>query len=378
MPLPTVTNAALGTFRNLSHPTINAHWSRKKSDGEDKSANAATKLLGINWVPVYVGEAPHPDARVDKKLVCGMLRKADLFIGLAPTREYDWNLHIAPDDSVYVNTTLLEANARRITQSKLLNFNWIAEGSGKWFDTREWHWDPDSTPRRVLIEAEVSPPRVLLNGPAQPFPCRNAPCNLQPATRTAELAPQPLDRPERICAYGPWVQEALHYFRPEIHPAEGLVWRAVDGSIHALMLQDASNRFDASQDGVWITTRTSGDVSRSEHWVQPAMLAEYTIAVPNSHASNVRVELLGQQGLEPVGHGGFLTAVPAPIRGEPVAADPLVTSLVGPRLVEGDGGSPAGLVLRAQIRGEVPGDSLSNNGAYAYFRITGIPVIDRQ
>lgn len=53
-----------------------------------------------------------------------------------------------------------------------------------------------------------------------------------------------------VCTYGPWVQDAGHKHRPEIHPAE-LVWwtRGLgNGPYFMMVVQDDSNRFDRTSD----------------------------------------------------------------------------------------------------------------------------------
>ena len=56
-----------------------------------------------------------------------------------------------------------------------------------------------------------------------------------------------------VCVYGPYVTESVHGNRPEIHPAEALWWRNMQGvdwkcteaqSWTFLHVQDGSHRFD--------------------------------------------------------------------------------------------------------------------------------------
>jgi hypothetical protein len=155
------------------------------------------------------------------------------------------------------------------------------------------------------------------------------------------------------------------------------VARRNGNSIHVVMLQDASHRFDVSQNNVWITTRRQSGETHSAHWVQPAMIGEYTVAVPGRTAEAIRVELLGQQGLEPLGHGRFLQQPVPDIGGARVPTDSLTAAVVVARLLPESEGRPARLVLRAQLRGERPGSPFINDGAYAHFRITGVPTPGR-
>ena len=50
-----------------------------------------------------------------------------------------------------------------------------------------------------------------------------------------------------ICVYGPWVTEYFHNHRPEIHPSE-LMWWKDNNQYTLIMLQDASSRFNKSND----------------------------------------------------------------------------------------------------------------------------------
>ena len=123
----------LGSFRNLSHPTISVNWARKKSDGQEKGDNRLTKALGINWFPVYSG-APDSlvaDAQAEKQFVCGRAETAGLFIGVKPTREFDWNFLLDPDEELFVDTGTLQKSALRVAQSRALDFRKIAEKSGE-------------------------------------------------------------------------------------------------------------------------------------------------------------------------------------------------------------------------------------------------------
>lgn len=57
-----------------------------------------------------------------------------------------------------------------------------------------------------------------------------------------------------VCTYGPWVGDAGHGRRPEIHPAEIIWWREpVEGGSEytVLLVHDDSNRFDRPHWGEW-------------------------------------------------------------------------------------------------------------------------------
>jgi hypothetical protein len=56
---------------------------------------------------------------------------------------------------------------------------------------------------------------------------------------------------DTVFAFGPWVSDALHCFKPEIHPAEQLWWRKTEGAstnYYLLLTCDQSDRFDDTND----------------------------------------------------------------------------------------------------------------------------------
>jgi hypothetical protein len=351
-----------------------------KSDGHDFAlVNGATHLLGIDWVPVALkpDQQSTSKERVPKRTACGNVTRAALFIAPAPTKEFDWTFHIEPTDQSLLDTTILRANSKRVRAfPKGLNLLLetigkkvpLLDGTAKRYDATKWD--------AGIIEAEVTPPRSLLEAGVTPFACRDGKCVLgQPNGKVAKRK-QFLDAPKQLCAYGPWIQEAVHYFHPEIHPAEALYWREASGAWNILMLQDGSDRFDARRPGRWYTVlgQVGGAANQAdaEHWVQEAMIGEFTIPLGPGFAAPIDVTLLGEEHLDDVGKAyGDYPASQAPhsgTSGEQVrVSDPRIHAAIFHKRV-GDAGF---LVIRARIRGGVQGNVFENQGAYARVRITG-------
>jgi hypothetical protein len=353
------------SFRNLTHPDVSPFWGRVKSDEE----NASTSFLaafGLNWVPVVTV----PDSlltvhsRVDKRTACGKLRVANLFIGQQPTAEMDWNLLILPTDTQLVSLAVLSRSALRVRHVRA-NLSRFFESSGKYLEPNFWHRDAEG---RIEIEAEVTPPRALLESPSNPLRC--ADCDLRTDGRAAAQTIKLVDPPQEICTYGPWVQESIHGFRPEIHPAEAIYWRGTDGTWNLLMLQDASYRFDASDPRRWKTVfGPAGSPSTTvpgEHWVQEAMIGEFVVPLDATLPGSPRVEVVGQQGLEAIGSGGYPSSTLSPGALPVTASDQRVQASVVQH-----GSSHRFLVIRAQIRGAPESNRLRNDGAYLHLRIPG-------
>ncbi|CAA9363921.1 MAG: hypothetical protein AVDCRST_MAG68-4698 [uncultured Gemmatimonadetes bacterium] len=351
------------SFRNLTHPDVSPFWGRVKSDEENASTSLLAKF-GLNWVPVVTVPDSQltVDSRVDKRTACGKLRIANLFIGKQPTAEMDWNLLIVPTDTQLVSLEVLSRSAKRVKHVRA-NLSRFFDQSGKYLEPKFWHHDAEG---RTEIEAEVTPPRALLESPSNPLRCAH--CDLRTDGRAAAQTIPLASPPQEICTYGAWVQESIHGFRPEIHPAEAIFWRGADGVWNLLMLQDASYRFDASDPRRWKTVfGPAGSPSNTvpgEHWVQEAMVGEFVVPVDATFPSSPRVEVVGQQGLEAIGSGGYPSSTLAP------GAVPVAVSdqRVQASLVQ-HGTSQRFLVVRAQIRGAPTTRPLRNDGAYLHLRI---------
>jgi hypothetical protein len=354
------------SFRNLTHPDVSPFWGRVKSDEE----NAATSFLarfGLNWVPVVtVPDSLLTEAsRAEKRTACGKLRGANLFIGQQPTAEMDWNLLVVPTDTQLVSREVLSRSALRVRHVRL-NLSRFFENSGKYLNPEFWTRAPDG---QIVVEAEVTPPRALLESPNNPLPCATE-CDLRTNGRAGPKKHEIANPPQEICAYGPWVQESIHGFKPEIHPAEAIYWRGTDGAWNLLMLQDASHRFDASDPRRWKTVfGPAGSPSTTvpgEHWVQEAMIGEFVVPLDATLPSSVQIEVVGHQGLEEIGSGGYPTSMLAPGAIPVTASDQRVQASVVQH-----GTTQRFVVVRAQIRGAPPTRQLRNDGAYLHLRIPG-------
>jgi len=88
---------------------------------------------------------------------------------------------------------------------------------------------------------------------------------------------------DHICAYGPWVEEEAHGYRPEIHPAEQL-WLNEGRDYLLFLLQDDSNRFDRATD--YADFDGPGDAPYSwRPWSEYPRTGEFRVAFENSLAA---------------------------------------------------------------------------------------------
>jgi hypothetical protein len=365
-PLGSKVTFSAATFRNVTHDSISPFWGRRKADGE-RSWNVMNLLrgAGLNWIPAAdtVSLAPmSAETRLPKRLACGPVDRASLFTGAGQSMEHDWGFLINPADASLTDTAALRRNATRVRQ---MPGNIDRMQAGKHFELKNWNYDAGR--QNILLELEVSAPDALLNAPWNPFPCEGGRCQLKShwyngGDEKMTSLPRP---PATLCGYGPWVQEAIHGFRPEIHPVEGLYWKTSDGSWNVLMIQDASGRFDVRQASDWFSLYRSDTLRfRAEHWLQEAMVGEFTVPL-DSLPSTWNIALIGEQGLEVSGAGGF--PVSTLVSGAKAVAVPdprLQAALVG----DAASGRSA-LVVRAQIRGASHDNWNENDGAYVLLRI---------
>lgn len=86
---------------------------------------------------------------------------------------------------------------------------------------------------------------------------------------------------KQVCVYGPWVGDAGHGRRPEIHPAEIIWWRdplGGDDSYTILLVHDDSNRFDRAEWGEWYYRGAGADPFGWRPWSAPPRTADVQIA----------------------------------------------------------------------------------------------------
>jgi hypothetical protein len=107
-------------------------------------------------------------------------------------------------------------------------------------DLRDWIACPHADDVENLVETEIAP-HESFHG----FSWFNA-----------NTGKSPLEG-KCLCTYGPWVLDAGHGRKPEIHPSELLWWRnsvgceapsSASGGVYLLLVQDKSKRFDRTDD----------------------------------------------------------------------------------------------------------------------------------
>ncbi len=366
-PTPPTPNLQLGPvlqieaapfFRNVSHPSISAAWGRRKTDaGGSILVNLGFSLPGLNWIPVFDGPVATINAttRVEKHNVCGEVHESVVFTGAASkTQEFDWGLILDPDEKRFVDTLLLQQSASRVRPIMKVKLEDLK--SAKFFYTPFWNRGSG----KFLVEAEVTPPQALLRATANPFPCVDGPCRF-PGGKSGST--ERVRAPKRVCVYGPWVQEALHGFRPEIHPSEAIYWTGDDGALYLAMILDASGRYDARDPKQWLTTFGITE-AKGEHWVQEAMIGEFLIpATLIGEAPTITV--VSESGLEQIGSGGY----PPSTLSTGVTIIPVTDARI--QAVAGSSATGTrGVAIRAQIRGASKDDALVNGGAHLLLRIS--------
>lgn len=217
-PTPTATAERGGVTSLASAPVCNAaqdaEWSyvqnvtlgasARDPVGHNIGKRPARKfILYNNWYPLDVV----------KQTVCGTLSRYGFYNGLG--KEADWNLFLIPSEQ----------------------FGPLFEAARAHAHTGAPQDCPKNSGLDNCLEAEITPDSGFLENSY--FPPQKEP------------TPQPKQVGNPICAYGPWVGEKLHGFRPEIHPSEVVWWREVvgPGTEHFfLLVQDASGRFDDEDD----------------------------------------------------------------------------------------------------------------------------------
>jgi hypothetical protein len=186
---------------------------RMSAEGFDDETLAvhgdAKRYLGIrNWYAVAD----------ERQTVCGTFADEQLFDLLIDPSEYDWGIFLAPAPHfafVVDPTQLPKKTGLKIGRC------------------------PGDT-TRTCLDVEVG---------TEPTHFQNATVNgfLPKKPRESTLIEHP------ICASGPWVQDQIHRYHPELHPAEQLWWRfpAQSGPLHLMLVQDASHRFSDKNDFVF-------------------------------------------------------------------------------------------------------------------------------
>lgn len=223
--------------------------------GNEIGAAAAKKLGARNWMPI--------DGF--RHTLCGEVADYVHFAGVGYdhglSREYDLNHFVIPHRAF---DYLLEF-PKQLWQSGWLAgaaFDYVAEGMAEVTGggghpemlrgIEQW-WDCEGTDD--CIETEVTAnSRFLIN----PY--------FDDEKSALEGGP--------LCVYGPWVTEASHNNRPEIHPYELAWWRETGDHdpVVLAMIQDASERYGARSD-----YEPREDLRRT--WIGKGQPGEFWIAV---------------------------------------------------------------------------------------------------
>ena len=164
-----------------------------------------------NWYPF----------RLEKQILCGTVNS----FGVSNYGdESDWNINLLPNggfESFIADA--LEYSINNPFAAKLYkNIGYIPGVNTDWSVT---------TNGEYLIEAEITPRKSEFN---------NRLFNNVDGRTTVNG--------KMIGVYGPFVGEALHGIRPEIHPSEQIWWKEDNNKTMILLVCDASNRFDNNSD----------------------------------------------------------------------------------------------------------------------------------
>jgi len=222
---------------------------------------------GNDWVGLTAAtDGFHDWAPFDdfKTTICGALgifgtfepnRQKELLRFLPEIPEHDWNVILIP-------------TARSIFDERFRLARRLME--------RGHEGDLVSCGGTPCFEAEITPQGRLLKA--------NAAGGWLTACR----------RGQTLCAFGPWVGDGGHGYRPEIHPAERIWWR--DGErLKLLAVQDASQRFRDHRQFQWADTR---EPSRWHPWAAPSMQGEFRVAFEAAAGGAAPVEFMVEQMLD--------------------------------------------------------------------------------
>lgn len=183
--------------------------------------------LGSRSAERYFGRGNWFPLDGEKAVVCGVAQGWSLYPGLLPDSEMDAHLHVVPGGPFSHLISDLPATARDAIDR-------CGEHPCLWSETT----------------ARDSFTRWLFNVPSlQALPLlKSCDCTTTPSCCTGPSAGEQRYSGDVACMYGPFVGEAAHGWRPEIHPAERL-WAATTRNgrpvLDVFVLQDSSKRFDS-------------------------------------------------------------------------------------------------------------------------------------
>jgi hypothetical protein len=185
---------------------VKAHDLNSQHEVSDRIGEfSAKRYFRKNWRPV--------DER--KHTVCGTLHRFNVYDGFGD--EMDWNNYIIPDRGFkHLIDTVKELHSPDTI--------WDCTGDRDISGSGRYREDN-------CIEVEITPDESFFENPW--FPRSNQGSRLEG---------------NKLCAYGPWVYEAWHGKRPEIHPSQLIWWKEADGAVYLMFLEDDSNRFHKNRD----------------------------------------------------------------------------------------------------------------------------------
>jgi hypothetical protein len=134
----------------------------------------------------------------------------------------------------------------------------------------------------------------LMKCPGPDDPCFEAELTAPGALREANVAKEWLSvfrRGQPICVYGPWVGDGGHGYRPEIHPAERIWWRAGD-RLMLVFAQDASQRFGNHRHFRWRGKKEKYWQPWARHGLEGAFRVAVDLPASSTEPATIRVEQL--------------------------------------------------------------------------------------
>jgi hypothetical protein len=214
-------------------------------DGHDIGKAPAGRMIfgvpiGQGWVPV--------DGK--KHTLIGEVDRYQFYNPLSSGDEADFNIMIAPDPAYLY---LLDDVVRKMT-----------------VDQREELHARTRGPSGFCVECEITPDEAYYSNPWFPTNGKKSPL---------------VGR--KLGLYGPWVGDAGHGGRPEIHPCEIIWWRSINAFLgrkiiewRIIVLQDDSNRFDR--------TNNYGPPGVTRPWSAPPRRARIVLTLEAPRGKNTQ------------------------------------------------------------------------------------------
>jgi hypothetical protein len=166
----------------------------------------------------------------------------------------------------------------------------------------DWNIFIKPTPTTVFAERFTLATQLMERGrqgdlmkcPGPDDPCFEAELTAPAALRQANVAKEWLSvfrRGQPICVYGPWVGDGGHGYRPEIHPAERVWWRAGD-RLMLVFAQDASQRFGNHRHFRWRGDKEEGWQPWARHGLEGAFRVAVDLPASSAEPAAIRIEQL--------------------------------------------------------------------------------------